>query len=136
MTGKPECFGDDESYDPYLRMCRDCAYERACSHKVSQESNTTNTERLLGKSFSSNRSTRTSSYLDRIRDQRQSKQVITKKQEHKIIQVDAEEEDTFTSVLMHNVSLEAVQAMVDELSNSIKEIPRKSYKNLWKRKKT
>lgn len=136
MTEKPECFGEEELYDPDDRLCRDCGFEAACSYKVKQESNTTNSERLLGKTSYQNRSSRTSSYLNKLRSQRESKEVSVRKQEHKVVQVEAEEEDTFTSVLMHNASLEAVQAMVDELSNSIKEIPRKSYKNLWKRKKT
>jgi hypothetical protein len=41
------------------------------------------------------------------------------------------ETDNYWSVLSHNASLEAVQAMVDELAFSIRQAPRKSYHGMF-----
>ena len=124
MADIPECHGDDDYYDDDDRTCKDCHYQKSCALKIrTRGSRSTKTSFRTSSSYSpSNRSSIT----------RSSKNVPSKKPD---VTIEEDSDATFTGALVHNASIEALQAMVDELSNSIRHIPRKSYKNTWKRKK-
>ena len=121
--GIPECHGDEDYYDDTDRTCKDCNYARSCALKVRRISNKTPSKRS-GSFVSSSR--RNTSVV------KSTKSVPTKNPE---VVIEEDDDATFTGALVHNASIEAMQAMVDELANSIRHIPRKSYKNTWKRKK-
>ena len=100
--GKPECFGDPEVHDPETSDCQSCAVIGACAIR---------TRRRIAAN-----SGRRNVPVHRRTSRRTSKRKET------IVVVESDNEDTYGTVLMHNAGLEAVQAMVDELSNSIKSI--------------
>lgn len=116
------CYGDEDYYDPDDRVCKDCNYFKSCGIKVKNAQRRSTT-------------TRTTSYRNSRRTPTTTRTLTTAKAKQTPVVIDESEDTTFTEALMHNASIEAIQAMVDELSNSIKHIPRKSYKNAWKRKK-
>jgi len=117
----PECYADENEYDPESRYCGECPYRNSCGLKIrnANKKTTTRTTRSLK---SNNRFVSSSTK-------------VVKKSKDIPVTIDEDDEVSFTGALVHNASIEAMQAMVDELSNSIRHIPRKSYKNTWKRKK-
>ena len=121
-NGIPECHGDDDYYDDDDRTCKDCAYQRSCALKV-RKLTTTTTKSSFRSSLPSKRNGGIT---------KRSNTVSTKKPD---VVIEEDDDASFTGALVHNASIEAMQAMVDELANSIRHIPRKSYKNTWKRKK-
>ena len=127
---EPECYGDSEFYDIDDRDCQTCLAFEACGIKVQRlrERSLNNARRNFNtRGNTSYRREPTPSY----------KQQSVRRHEPKndpLIE-NCTDEDTFFSVLTHNASLEALQSVFDELSNSVRNIPRKSYKYLWTRKK-
>lgn len=131
---KPECFGDPDYYDPTDKLCNtECSFYTACGIRSSRSGD-------AARRYIQNRVQNTPSATPAATPyvpQRTTNTPATVVDKTKIATIveDCQETDTFTSILMHNASLEALQAIVDELGNSIKQIPRKSYTNLYKRKK-
>ena len=124
---RPECYGDEHEYEPSSRFCEDCSFKTSCGLKIrnaasKRSATTTTTRRLTSSSRRTNNRFTTSTQ-------------ITKNKNNTPTTIEEDNEVSFTGALVHNASIEAMQAMVDELSNSIRHIPRKSYKNTWKRKK-
>lgn len=118
----PPCHGDEDYYDDTDKTCKSCAYNKSCALKIRRQAN-----------FSNNKpKTITTTKLASTSQTESSRLVPKKKDEVAIVEEDG---ISFTDALMHNASIEAMQAMVDELANSIRHIPRKSYKNTWKRSK-
>ena len=116
MSERPECYGDPDYYDPDDHSCSDdCAFFQSCGIRVAR-ANSANSRRSL---TPKNKTTR---------------QQVIKKQKAEII-VEPETEDSYFSVLAYNSALEAIQAMADELSNSVRHVPRKSYGPIFNRKK-
>lgn len=115
---KPECYGDPDQYDPDDEGCDECAYSAGCSIR----------SRRNRAPVSVNR---TSSRSSPVRMQH--KHSTTKNQV--VSTTEAEDEDTYLSVLSHNAGIEAIQAIFDELANSVRHVPRKTYTNIWRRKK-
>lgn len=118
----PPCHGDDDYYDDTHETCTSCTYNKSCALKIRRQANLANNKT---KTSTSSRFVSTS--------RTESNRIVPKKKEE--VAIIEDDDCTFTSALMHNASIEAMQAMVDELANSIRHIPRKSYKNTWKRKK-
>ena len=123
---KPECYGDTDYYDPDDDTCQECAYIDGCGIRAARTARTSN-RRSPYKNTTYNR---TSSSVSSNKNS-----IQRSKANQKITIIEADEQDTFQSTLAHNAALEAMQAVVDEVANSIRHIPRKSYNNLWKRNK-
>ena len=129
---KPECYGDYNEYDPDDTDCQDCAFIDACGIRARRAMRMASTR--------SSTPERRSADSARFRPPSRSSNTTNrrhsgKKRDEIQVFTEPEEKDTYWSVLSHNAGLEAVQAMFDELSNSVRHIPRKSYNQLWKRPK-
>jgi uncharacterized membrane protein YqiK len=119
MSERPECYGDIDYYDPDDEACTEnCAYFQSCGIRVARSNNQSKKRELKAQT--------------RIPNKQSNR--VAKKQEPTII-IEPEENDSYFSVLTYNSAIEAVQAMADELSNSIRYIPRKGYGNIFNRKK-
>lgn len=123
---RPSCHGDEDAFDPQDPVCEDCAYAQSCTVVIN---------RLRKQEQRERREPVTSSYRPyptktpvHKKEPPISKQVETPEEE-------ASDEDTYMSVLAHNAGIEAVQAMFDELASSVRHVPRKTYTNVWRRKK-
>lgn len=61
---------------------------------------------------------------------------MSKKNTQKQIQIIEPDDDiTYGKLLLHNTGLEVVQAIVDEISNSVRHIPRLDYGKYFDRRK-
>ena len=122
-----ECFGMVDEYDPDDETyCQNCEFFHKCGVAVRQK--------LRNKNTRNNRNTRTSSRRG-ARTTADRRGQVVKSHKEPVVIIDAEEEDTFLGALAYNAGLEAAQAMAEELSNSIRHIPRKGYNGVFKRRK-
>ena len=126
---KPECYGDPYQFDLDDPGCEECSYQQSCSIRCNRNSRS----RQASSSYSSRQSFRSSESRKYLPSSKRTEKKSKSRTE--VITAEAEEDDTFMSILMHNAGLEAMQSMVDELGNSIRHIPRKSYNSIWKRTK-
>jgi hypothetical protein len=116
---RPECYGDPDYYDITDDTCKNCRWKGTCRLKISALER----DRRPASSSSSVTTTTTSAIPQRS--------AVKGK-----IYEDAGEEDTFTSVLAHNASLNAITAMSETLTDALSQIPRKKYPGLRKRSTT
>lgn len=120
---RPSCYSDPEYYDSDDPDCIRCPVFTACGVMTRRkEQNRTNPGTTTTSQTVTSGTTATSqrpTSVDRHR----------KTEPSPIVQ--PAESDTYWSVLSHNASLEAVQAMVDELAFSIRQAPRKSYHGMF-----
>ena len=132
---RPSCHGDEDAFDPQDIICEECDYSQSCTVVINRNRKKEQEER---------KERTTSRYRDFRRSppkmpSRNYNSVSRKpspvKHEIEIIEEEASEDDTYMSVLAHNAGIEAIQAMFDELASSVRHIPRKTYTNVWRRKK-
>lgn len=120
-TERPDCYGDEDYYDPDDPECRRCHCRSSCSLVI---------QRRKSQARTSTR-TRTKS-VDRRRSRKEEKEeaaLIQRMDEYD--EVEVLDTDTFGSVVVHNATLNAVQATLDTVSHGWRQIPRKSYSNLF-----
>jgi len=110
---KPECYGDEDYYDPSDTTCRRCPVKGTCRVLVERRSKSSDRNAIT-----TTKSSRTGSSVPR-------KQAS--------VVVDHEEDDSFMGVLGHNSMLNAGQGFVDTLSEAVSSIPRKKYPNPFSR---
>lgn len=132
---KPECYGDYQYYDPEDQECQDCAFIDACGIRARRSM------RMHSESKSREQTSSRAPRMQPAERQQPTRAITTSRRGNVTKQTETQvftepgDKDTYWSVLSHNAGLEAVQAMFDELSNSVRHIPRKSYSELWKRPK-
>lgn len=114
---KPGCYGDEEYFDPDDDECDSCAVKQSCGIRVSRMKKQTNP------SYRS-----TSSQYSKPSTSRQKNEI------QRIVE-DPEDGVSFGKILMHNTGVEVLQSIVDELSNSIRHVPRMDYGKYFDRKK-
>ena len=135
----PECWGDPDSYDPDDSICRSCAKFKTCEIKVDRvlESKNRGRSNRNVRSYSRDAEPPRSSTRRRfsIRDNKPAYNERYEKENIDIPPSLPENNDTYGSVLIYNASIEAIQAITDEISSSVRHIPRKTYRGLWKRDK-
>lgn len=109
---RPECYGDEDTYDPGDSTCRSCEWRPGC--RVAQE----NERRRAGRRSLSSRNKRN--------NKRGSKRDNRSNRQH-----DRIERHTpgvsFWGALGKNMFLEGAQGWVDELSYGVSRIPREDY---------
>jgi hypothetical protein len=110
-TGKPDCFGDPEYHDPKDPYCRDCPSEAACNLIIRRK-----------------HSNRTRARVARRGDV---SRPTARQDIDKHVEEPAEEGDTFSTTLIHNASLNAIQGALDTASHAWTQIPRKGYRNIF-----
>lgn len=132
MSNYPPCFADPDEYDIEDEGCTECPFVDACGIRIARNSANKRSDTRTFTSGTSNK--RTSSYY-RPPPSRSQSNVTNRSSPPKKVEQDPDENDTWSSVLMFNASIEMAQAMVDELSESVRAVPRKSYNKLWTRKK-
>ena len=108
---RPDCYGDEETYDPGDSACRSCEWRPGC--RVAQE----NERRRDGRRKLSSRNKRGNKRG--TKDNRRSKQ-------HERIERHTPGV-TFWGALGKNMFLEGAQGWVDELSFGVSRIPREDY---------
>ena len=118
MSKYPPCFADPDEYDIEDEGCVECPFVDACGIRIARNSTTTRSEH---RGFPSSTSKRTSSYY-RPPPARPSTTAHRNTNPPKKIEQDPDEKDTWSSVLMFNASIEMAQAMVDELSESVRAV--------------
>ena len=121
---RPPCFGDGDYYDEEDDTCRDCAVEGACLLKVKRAGRSKLSD--IKKQTRERRNFRTTPIKSTS---------IQAQRKEEVVEVEPAEDDSYFSVLTHNASIEALQSVCDELANSVRQIPRKSYSGVFKRKK-
>ena len=120
---RPPCYSDPDEYDPDDHVCIECQFKGPCSVISAKKDR----ERRR-KSSSSSSSSKTYS--------KKEKQGVNGKINPDSFTVEEpDENDSFSSAVLHNVSLNAVQAFTSTLDDAVSNIPRKGYTNLWNRKK-
>tara|TARA_R110001606_G_C14984068_1_gene604801 strand:+ start:194 stop:568 length:375 start_codon:yes stop_codon:yes gene_type:complete len=117
---KPDCYGDEDYYDPDDNACKDCSVFQSCGIRSSRSSRRSATPRVTA-STSTDRNYR----------------LATTKKKGEIARVmdDPGDDSTFANILLHNTGLEMMQTVVDEIGNSIRHIPRLDYGKYFERKK-
>ena len=125
MTDRPECHGDEDYYDPDDSTCRQCEYRGTCQvlvRKAKEKTRKARAREAIDKARAAKAGAKTPA--------RSSNGVIrTTNRDFEL--EEAEEDDTFTSVLTHNAALNALQGAADTFSDAISNIPRKSYTNVF-----
>lgn len=127
-TNKPDCFGDEDYYDPDDQHCRQCTCKFACELKI---------RRLKqGARVQESRDWRkgTSSKDPRVKSKKRKREELValgRQDLDEYQEEEAEETDTFASALIHNASLNAIQASLDTASHAWAQIPRKGYQNVF-----
>ncbi len=124
---RPGCYSDPDYYDEDDKDCRACSHFTACGVMVGRKTraHTATTTTTTAANATATSAVTNRPGVDRLRKQEPSPTVPPN------------ENDNYWSVLSHNASLEAVQAVVDELAFSIRQAPRKSYHGMFvKRAKT
>jgi len=117
-TERPDCYGDEDYYDPDDPECRRCHCRSSCSLVIQRRKSQART--------STRGRTRT---RERRREKEEETAIIRSMDEYPERLVS--ETDTFGSVVIHNATLNAVQATLDTVSHGWRQIPRKSYSNLF-----
>ena len=115
---KPRCYKDPDIYDQDDEECIQCTWYGSCGALVKSK-----TARRDRNTRSVHRSSST------IRPPA----VIPKDSDYEYD--DPEDADTFTSVLLHNSTLNALQGVTQTLNDAVAHIPRKSYQNLFTKMK-
>ena len=115
-TNRPDCFGDEEYFDIDDQHCRQCPSKMACQLKITRRA----------------QSKRGSYSPAKSKKEKKKDEVVRGRQDmSRYTEVEPEEGDTFASALIHNASLNAIQASLDTISHGWSEIPRKSYHNIF-----
>ena len=117
-TERPDCYGDEDYYDPDDPECRRCHCRSSCSLVIQRRKSQART--------STRGRTRT---RERKREKGEETAIIRSIDEYP--EGSVSETDTFGSVVVHNATLNAVQATLDTVSHGWRQIPRKSYGNLF-----
>ena len=122
---KPECYGDPELYDPDDDECSGCGVNHSCSIRAQRKAKSTRPSYT-----SRNRQLSSTSTQENVSS-------TSLAQSRKLPRVEREpnHDITFSKILMHNTGLEVLQTVVDELSSSIRHIPRLDYGRYFERKK-
>ena len=136
---KLPCYGDYEKYDPSSDECAECAYINGCGIRSMRNKKEDYASDTVPKTTSTNSSYRgyssqrsaSRSAIDRYREGKRN----NNPSKYAVAEEEPSEDDTFLDILRHNASIEAVQAVFDELSNSIRHIPRRTYTNFRRKKK-
>ena len=124
---KPDCWGDPDCYEPDDDECKQCRVQQSCGMKSS--SKRTPTARHTP-------TTRHSSFQSRTnRSQSTTSISRTVQPKPEIVRAEPEEDVSFGKLLLHNTGLEVLQTTIDELSNSVRAIPRYDYGKFFERKK-
>lgn len=122
LTERPDCYGDEDYYDPDDPECRRCHCRASCSLVIQRRQSQART--------STRGRTKTANLRESRKEEKQEETALIKRideyPEEEIL-----ETDTFGSVVIHNATLNAVQATLDTVSHGWSQIPRKSYKNLF-----
>ena len=119
---KPECYSDPEYYDADDEECIKCPFKAPCGLISSKKERAEQRKRSAPSA-----STRGKTYSKR-------EKTVTGKIDSETFKVeDPNEDDTFSGAVLHNVSLNAVQAFTSTLDDAVSNIPRKGYRNLWNR---
>lgn len=122
---KPDCYGDPDYYDITHQDCRACSFKGTCKLKVSALEREESRDRRKSRSRSEERG-RSSGRMVRKKDLD-----LDREYEYE----DANEEDTFFSVLAYNSTLNAATVMASTLTNSLGDLPRKRYRPKAQRKR-
>lgn len=134
---KPECYGDYGQYDPHDDECQECDFVNGCGIRSMRNKKNDYEEDEDEDRKPASRTIRSSRY--RPATTSRSKGLIesyrSSKTKSKTIEEDPSEDDTFLDILRHNASIEAVQAVFDEIANSVRHIPRKTYSNFRRKKR-
>lgn len=117
---RPGCYGDEDYFDPDDSECKSCGVMQSCSVRASRAARSRPSESSRRSTTSATRSIQ--------------KTTPRKTQIEKIIE-EPDDNATFGKILLHNTGLEVMQAVVDELGNSIRHIPRVDYGKYFERKK-
>lgn len=111
---KPGCYGDEDYYDITDKTCRECRYKGTCRIKVQAAKN--------------GRRRESPTPSGKVAHKGAGRSVPAPTE-------DADENDTFMSVLTYNSSLNAATAMSETLTQALSGIPRKKYPSFRKRRK-
>ena len=121
---RPDCYGDEDYYDPDDPECRRCHSRSSCSLVI---------QRRKSQARTSQRTRSRSNSLSRTpsRERTSSTEVELVRALDSYPEGETLENDTFSSVVIHNATLNAVQATLDTASHAWSQIPRKGYQNLF-----
>lgn len=133
---KPECYGDYGEYDPHSDTCQECDFVNGCGIRSMRNKKNDYDEEDNPKTTTINKTERSTRY--RTPTSSRSRSLIesyrSSKSKPSTIEEEPSEDDTFLDILRHNASIEAVQAVFDEIANSVRHIPRKTYTKFRRRK--
>lgn len=124
---KPDCWGDPDCYEPNDDECNQCKMQHSCGIRVSSKS-----------SYASRRQSTTSrGSLDHRGSSTKNRLPtrVTQTPKPEIVRAEPEDDVSFGKLLLHNTGLEVLQTTIDELSNSVRAIPRYDYGKFFERKK-
>lgn len=121
-TERPDCYGDEDYHDPDDPECRRCHCRSSCSLVIQRRKSQARTSTRTRTKSGERRRTR--------REEREEETALIQRMEE-YPEGEVLETDTFGSVVIHNATLNAVQATLDTVSHGWRQIPRKSYSNLF-----
>tara|TARA_Y100000034_G_scaffold134265_1_gene202193 strand:- start:927 stop:1307 length:381 start_codon:yes stop_codon:yes gene_type:complete len=114
-TKRPECYGDEDYYDPADAECQACEYKTTCSVIVRRRANQAR---------------------QRTTDIRSTTKKKLHRSEYREVPYEDPSQDTsFQGALGHNASVNGVQALADTFAEAMRSIPRLKYPNPFRRKK-
>lgn len=125
---KPECYGDEDYYDPDDKSCKDCGVFNSCGIRASRAARAGAT--TGSRSYTRPQTTTPASNTAHTRTTQTTAAAKIKRTE-----VEPDENASFGGILLHNTGLEVLQTVVDELGNSIRQIPRIDYGTYFERRK-
>ena len=133
MSKKPSCYGDPDLHEDDDVRCQRCMYFTSCGFAAAQERRIGVREEPRREEPRRDRNypQRDAPHSRRIPPTNRRQDVSKQATDKPVPQIIEDDDDTYLSVLTHNAAIEAVQSMAEEFVNSVRSVPRKSYKNLW-----
>lgn len=116
-ASRPDCYGEEDVYDPDDEECRQCPHKSPCSLVITRR------EAQARREITSRNSQRD---RDRRKERKEKVGALIRSVEDFPVG-EPEEGDTFSTALVYNASLNALQGMVDTASHAVGQIPRKPY---------
>lgn len=126
---KPSCYKNEDVYDDDDEECRECPWYNSCGTLVKSKMSAgarSYSNRSRNRTYRSTRER----YSSATPPHRRSRLA-----EDGYIYEDAEEDDTFASVVIYNSALNGLQACTQTLNTAVSFIPRKSYEDVLNKRR-
>jgi hypothetical protein len=117
QSSKPDCYGDPRYYERDDPTCRACPSRGTCEVVIKRKDRAGRGGHQVSRSRATTLKSESRSNIPDI---------------SKYAEEEAEEGETFTSILVHNSSLNALQGFTATLNDAVAHIPRKGYANIFK----